>query len=79
MKLQALKWLKLEERKHRCNMLVKHRDPAPINWHYDEMKEPYNVTIDCCMEYRAQGAPVISNTGRVKLFMHALPYHAKNQ
>jgi hypothetical protein len=44
-------------------MLVKQRDPPPINWHYDEIKESYNVAIDCCMEYRAQGAPVITNTG----------------
>ncbi|XP_053377909.1 uncharacterized protein LOC123528709 [Mercenaria mercenaria] len=60
---KALKWLKLEERKHRCNLLVRQKDPTAVYWHYDEMKASYNVTIDCCMEYRAQGAPVITNSG----------------
>lgn len=60
---KALKWLKNEERRYRCNLLVKNVDATGIRWHYNEMKSLYNITIDCCMEYRALGAPVITDTG----------------
>ncbi|XP_052264142.1 uncharacterized protein LOC127867140 [Dreissena polymorpha] len=60
---EALRWLKREERKQRCSLHVKGKDASLVTWHYNEMKDPTRVAIDCCMEYRAHGAPVFCNTG----------------
>ncbi|KAL4226536.1 hypothetical protein ACF0H5_014521 [Mactra antiquata] len=60
---QALKWLKIQERNRRCELMVDNQDTSSLNWNYNEMTSSSHVTIDCCMEYRGLGAPVITNTG----------------
>lgn len=45
-------------------MFVRERKLATTtNWHYQAMDCPHNFAIDCCMEYRALGAPALTNTG----------------
>lgn len=62
--LKVKSWLKQEEIKHRCGKFVCQTEPNTNNWHYKELENQSRVAVDCCMEYRALGAPVFTKTGK---------------